>query len=65
MVPSATVADIEALARRYIETMEARDWEAWTALLAEDVVYEMPQTRERVPESYEPPPERGHLTEQY
>jgi len=72
VVPSATVADIEALARRYIETMEARDWEAWTALLAEDVVYEMPQTRERVTRrdallrlNQEYPGDWHHLTEQY
>lgn len=38
--------------RSVIETFwaacEARDWEAFAATLAEDVVYEMPQTRERV-----------------
>jgi ketosteroid isomerase-like protein len=40
--------DSEDLARRFLSTLEARDWDAWAALLAEDVVYEMPQTRERV-----------------
>ena len=27
---------------------EARDWDAYAAVLAEDVLYEVPQTRERV-----------------
>ena len=34
--------------RRFVETLEARDWDAWAALLHEDVVYEIPQTRERI-----------------
>jgi hypothetical protein len=32
----------------YWAAAEARDWGAFGALLAEDVVYEVPQTRERV-----------------
>lgn len=32
----------------YVARTEARDWEALSELLAEDVVYEMPQTRERI-----------------
>ena len=36
------------VARRYYQLMEARDWDAAGALLAPDVVYEMPQTRERI-----------------
>jgi ketosteroid isomerase-like protein len=32
----------------YWAAAEARDWGAFGALLAEDVVYEIPQTRERV-----------------
>jgi ketosteroid isomerase-like protein len=32
----------------YIDTAERRDWEGLAALLAEDMVYEMPQTRERI-----------------
>lgn len=36
------------IVRRYFETMAARDWDAFGALLAEDVVYEMPQTAERI-----------------
>ncbi|WP_345151727.1 nuclear transport factor 2 family protein [Nonomuraea rubra] len=35
-------------AHAYVDTAERRDWEAFAALLAEDVVYEMPQTRERI-----------------
>ncbi len=33
---------------RYWAAAEARDWTAFGALLAADVVYELPQTRERV-----------------
>jgi ketosteroid isomerase-like protein len=33
---------------RYWDAAEARDWDAFGALLADDVVYEAPQTRERV-----------------
>jgi ketosteroid isomerase-like protein len=33
---------------RYWEAAEARDWAAFGALLADDVVYELQQTRERV-----------------
>jgi ketosteroid isomerase-like protein len=32
----------------YVARLEQRDWSGLTALLAEDVVYEMPQTRERI-----------------
>jgi ketosteroid isomerase-like protein len=40
--------DCGALARAYWDTIEARDWGAFGELLADDVVYECPQTRERV-----------------
>jgi ketosteroid isomerase-like protein len=36
------------LASEYIDSLEQRDWPRLTTLLAEDVVYEMPQTRERI-----------------
>jgi ketosteroid isomerase-like protein len=36
------------LAERFITSLEARDWEAWAALLDPDVVYEIPQSRERI-----------------
>ena len=34
--------------QRYVETLNARDWTAFGDLLHEDVLYEVPQTRERV-----------------
>jgi hypothetical protein len=37
-----------AIVRRYFDTMGARDWDGFGALLAEDVVYELPQTAERI-----------------
>lgn len=33
---------------RYFATMAAREWDAFGELLSADVVYEMPQTRERI-----------------
>lgn len=36
------------LVTAYWAAAEGRDWEAFGALVAEDVVYEAPQTRERV-----------------
>ena len=36
------------VAERFIASLEARDWEAWAALLHPDVVYEIPQSRERI-----------------
>jgi ketosteroid isomerase-like protein len=32
----------------FIETLDDRDWEEWVTLLDPDVVYEIPQTRERI-----------------
>ena len=43
-MPADAIAVIEA----YWSAANARDWDAFAALLAEDVVYEVPQTRERV-----------------
>ncbi len=42
------MTDTAAIARRFLATLEARDWDAWTALMVPDVVYELPQTRESV-----------------
>jgi ketosteroid isomerase-like protein len=36
------------LAERFIATLEARDWGAWAGLLHPAVVYEIPQSRERI-----------------
>ena len=36
------------IAERFIASLEARDWAAWAALLHPDVVYEVPQSRERI-----------------
>jgi ketosteroid isomerase-like protein len=38
----------KATVERFIDSLERRDWEAWAALLAPDVVYELPQSRERI-----------------
>jgi ketosteroid isomerase-like protein len=42
------VSSCADLVRRFVETLEARDWDAWAALMHEDVVYEIPQSRERI-----------------
>lgn len=34
--------------RAYVDSTEQRDWQRLSGLLAEDMVYEMPQTRERI-----------------
>ena len=34
--------------RAYVDSTERRDWQRLSDLLAEDMVYEMPQTRERI-----------------
>ncbi len=41
-------ASTRAAVRAYFERVEARDWDAFGDLLAETVLYEMPQSRERV-----------------
>lgn len=42
------MVDTARLARTFVETLEARDWAAWVALLSLDVIYEIPQSRERI-----------------
>jgi ketosteroid isomerase-like protein len=42
------MSDNSALARRYLQLLDARDWDALAAVLDEDVVYDMPQTRELI-----------------
>ena len=36
------------LAERFIASLDARDWDAWAGLLHPAVVYEIPQSRERI-----------------
>src|SRR5690242_11634966 len=36
------------LAERFIASLEARDWNVWAGLLHPAVVYEIPQSRERI-----------------
>lgn len=43
-MPPVATSVIEA----YWAAAEARDWTSFAALLADDVVYEVPQTRERI-----------------
>ena len=40
--------DATALIEHYWAAAEARDWQRFGSLLSDDVVYELPQTRERV-----------------
>ncbi len=42
------MTDTAAVARAFVSTLEARDWEAWEALPTPEVVYELPQSRERI-----------------
>ncbi len=42
------MTDHAATARAFVTSLDARDWAAWEALLAPHVVYEIPQTRERI-----------------
>ncbi|GAA0572351.1 nuclear transport factor 2 family protein [Paractinoplanes ferrugineus] len=41
-------AKTRQIAIAYVESLDQRDWSRLAGLLAEDVVYEMPQTRERI-----------------
>jgi ketosteroid isomerase-like protein len=50
------------VAHDYVDRLERRDWAGLSDLLADDVVYEIPQTRERVRGR---PPGREHLVERY
>jgi 3-phenylpropionate/cinnamic acid dioxygenase small subunit len=59
-------------ARAYVELLDMRDWPAWGALLSDDVVYELRQTRERIRGkpammqfNVERPPGREHLTQRW
>jgi hypothetical protein len=36
------------LVERFITSLEARDWDNWARLLHPGVIYEIPQSRERI-----------------
>lgn len=40
--------DHRQVVEQFITTLDRRDWDAWRELMAEDVVYEIPQSRERI-----------------
>jgi SnoaL-like domain len=40
--------DAKSLVSAFVDRLEHRDWEGFAALLDPDVVYELPQTRERI-----------------
>ena len=42
------MADNRDRVERFVETLDNRDWEQWASLLHPEVVYEIPQTRERI-----------------
>lgn len=42
------MTDLRTTVESYWAAADARDWEAFAGLLAEDVVYTLPQTRERI-----------------
>src|SRR5262249_40929191 len=41
-------ANTRRLVNDYVDSLEQRDWARFTALLDDDIVYEMPQSRERI-----------------
>lgn len=43
-----SVETTRALVYAFAEALEHRDWDAFIAVLSPDVVYELPQTRERI-----------------
>ncbi|MPZ54809.1 MAG: nuclear transport factor 2 family protein [Acidimicrobiia bacterium] len=42
------MTDNRALVQTFIESLDQRDWNTWRELMSEDVVYEVPQSRERI-----------------
>ncbi|MDX2936888.1 nuclear transport factor 2 family protein [Streptomyces ipomoeae] len=45
---SPPTTDLRGTVEKFWATAQARDWAAFAETLAEDVVYELPQTRERI-----------------
>ncbi|MFC9172872.1 nuclear transport factor 2 family protein [Streptomyces sp. NPDC057107] len=43
-----TTTGLRTAVEMYWATADARDWDAFAATLADEVVYELPQTRERI-----------------
>ena len=43
-----SVGTVRELIERFIATLDARDWDGWTSTMHADVVYEIPQSRERI-----------------
>ena len=48
MIPAMNGTITADHVRRFFTLLEARDWAALRPLVADDLVYEVPQTRERV-----------------
>jgi ketosteroid isomerase-like protein len=44
----AGAAHPRQLVETFVSSLEARDWDRWTATMHADVVYELPQSRERI-----------------
>ncbi len=42
------MTDNRDLVERFIATLEARDWDAWVETMHPDVIYELPQSHERI-----------------
>ena len=72
------IISVHEVVAAYWAAAEARDWNAVGALLADDVIYRGPQTREQVrrrrqdrlitdfwPDPYELPASGAHLVERY
>lgn len=43
-----TTADLRAVVETYWSAADARDWDAFAATLADEVLYDLPQTREHI-----------------
>ena len=47
-VAAVTTEATRTLVRSFAESLDRRDWNAFAAVMSPDVVYELPQTRERI-----------------
>ncbi len=54
----------QELVEQYVRAANARDWQAFAALLHEDIIYEIPQL-DFWPASYEPPVRQSPFVERY